>query len=368
MIDEDNLKAIYNAKEKLKTDDFRCVPLTQGELWNEGVAGEETKQAEITGSEFIGKYKGNKWGRKYLRAPDIFFTILEKGKGELIEFSRLYRIGRGVRTGINEFFYLNEKKIREHKIDNTFLHPLLKSPKEAKNNILIDEENLKIKLFYCNLPKKALSRETLDYIEYGEKNDWNTKNTIGKFWYSLDKLKKYKIIFPFQVWLTHEYFYSRDGVFIDQTLNGIDSKIASKDEDNYDFLCSYLNSTANFLLTELYGESQLGEGSLAVASREIKMLPILNVFNLKSDYKERLKKSFSLLLKRNIKDIFQEIGLTPSKPIREQEPNPLPDRKELDDTVFDILGLTKAERKEVYWAVCELVKQRMEKARSLKKS
>jgi hypothetical protein len=276
---------------------------------------------------------------------------LDKGAGKLVEFSRLYNIGRGVRTGINEFFYLDEKKIKEHRIDNAFLHPLLKSPKEAKNNILIDEKNLKIKLFYCNLPKKALSRETLDYIEYGEKNGWNIKNTIGKFWYSLDKLKKYKIIFPFQVWLTHEYFYSRDGIFIDQTLNGIESKIASKDEDNYEFLCSYLNSTANFLLTELYGESQLGEGSLAVASREIKMLPILNVFNLKSDYKERLKKSFSLLLKRNIKDIFQEIGLTPSKPIREQEPNPLPDRKELDDTVFDIL----------------VVKQRLEKARSLKK-
>ena len=24
-------------------------------------------------------YQGNKWGGKYLRAPDIFFTVLEKG-------------------------------------------------------------------------------------------------------------------------------------------------------------------------------------------------------------------------------------------------------------------------------------------------
>ena len=36
------------------------------------------------------------------------------------------------------------------------------------------------------------------------------------------------------------------------------------------------------------------------------------------------------------------------------------------DIIFDELGLTKEERKEVYLAVCELVKQRIEKARSLR--
>ncbi|HPQ23190.1 MAG TPA: hypothetical protein PK138_02435 [Candidatus Paceibacterota bacterium] len=33
--------------------------------------------------------------------------------------------------------------------------------------------------------------------------------------------------------------------------------------------------------------------------------------------------------------------------------------------VFDALGLTEEERKEVYWAVAELVKTRLEKARSV---
>jgi len=43
----------------------------------------------------------------------------------------------------------------------------------------------------------------------------------------------------------------------------------------------------------------------------------------------------------------------------------LPDRKALDDIVFDILGLTEEERKEVYRAVGELVKNRLEKAKSV---
>ncbi|MBS3157375.1 hypothetical protein J4442_04385 [Candidatus Woesearchaeota archaeon] len=41
------------------------------------------------------------------------------------------------------------------------------------------------------------------------------------------------------------------------------------------------------------------------------------------------------------------------------------DRAELDKIIFDELGLTKEERKEVYWSICELVRQRIEKARSL---
>jgi len=69
--------------------------------------------------------------------------------------------------------------------------------------------------------------------------------------------------------------------------------------------------------------------------------------------------------KRKIYSIFTELGFDKTRPIREQEPNPLPDRKELDDIVFDALGLTEEERKEVYWAVAELVKARLDKAKSV---
>jgi hypothetical protein len=36
----------------------------------------------------------------------------------------------------------------------------------------------------------------------------------------------------------------------------------------------------------------------------------------------------------------------------------------LDDLIFDELGLTQAERDEVYWSLAELVKQRLDKAAS----
>ena len=70
---------------------------------------------------------------------------------------------------------------------------------------------------------------------------------------------------------------------------------------------------------------------------------------------------------RQIKSIFEECGIDPNKPIRVQELNSSPDRAKLENTVFDELSLAKEARKEVYWSACELVKQRLEKAKSLKK-
>jgi hypothetical protein len=42
-----------------------------------------------------------------------------------------------------------------------------------------------------------------------------------------------------------------------------------------------------------------------------------------------------------------------------------PDHRALDDVVFDMLGLTAGEREAVYEAVVELVRARLEKARSV---
>ena len=81
-----------------------------------------------------------------------------------------------------------------------------------------------------------------------------------------------------------------------------------------------------------------------------------------------MKKLLSLILifgwrKKNFA-LCEELGFNRTEPIRDQLPNPLPDRKELDDLIFDELGLTQAERDEVYWSLAELVKQRLDKAAS----
>jgi len=74
-----------------------------------------------------------------------------------------------------------------------------------------------------------------------------------------------------------------------------------------------------------------------------------------------------LFVERPIKPIFIECGINPESeiPISKQQPDPLPDRAALDKVVFDALGLTEEERKDVYRAVCQLVWDRISRARSV---
>ncbi len=53
-----------------------------------------------------GKYAGGKWGGLYLRAPDIYFRILEKAGDKLVRLSEVAEVRRGFTTGANDFFYL----------------------------------------------------------------------------------------------------------------------------------------------------------------------------------------------------------------------------------------------------------------------
>src|SRR6185295_16211514 len=52
------------------------------------------------------------WG-KFLRADDVFFRILERGGARLQPLSGLARVRFGVKTGANDFFYINEDRQKE---------------------------------------------------------------------------------------------------------------------------------------------------------------------------------------------------------------------------------------------------------------
>ncbi|MEO0139192.1 MAG: hypothetical protein ABIL48_04965, partial [candidate division WOR-3 bacterium] len=137
-------------------------------------------------------------------------------------------------------------------------------------------------------------------------------------------------------------------------------------KETYDnkLLVFALNFTFMMIQWELYGISNLGEGAIKQNPIYFRNFVIFNPLLLGNE-EEKLLTIFHTISTRPIHSIFTELGFDPNKPIREQEPNPLPDRKALDDIVFDALGLTEEERKEVYWAVAELVKTRLEKARSV---
>ncbi|SMP02257.1 Eco57I restriction-modification methylase [Desulfurobacterium pacificum] len=373
------------AENVISKDAFRVFPVKQKDLLNDG-----TKD---------GKYEGNKWGGKFLRAPDIFFTILKKGKGKLVRLGDIAEIRFGIKTGANEFFYVEDltdklsnrelekvenlrgftsveeikraglriakpskwgKNTKDYKlflIEREFLKPIIKSPRELKT-IIVREEDLKYRVFMCNKTKKELKGTfALDYIKWGEEQGFHKRPTCRsrREWWQLGKRRISDFIIPagfndsFKVVKNEEFL-------VDKRLYEI---YASSKKEN---LVISFNHPIFFLSLEILSRQGLGEGLLDLTVYEVEMSFIVIPQILPPNTCIRI---IDVIKNRPIHSIFTELGFDPNKPIKEQEPKPLPDRKALDDIVFDALDLTREERKEVYYAVAELVQNRLKKARSV---
>jgi hypothetical protein len=131
---------IEAATGRKTTPEYRTCPITQKSLLEDGWEWPEDTTEEIKkrfGLTVKGsKYGGNKWGGKYLRAPEIYWTILEKGKGKLVRLGNIAKVRFGIKTGANEFFFMDNEKIRIWHIEKEFLKPIIKSPKECKKVII----------------------------------------------------------------------------------------------------------------------------------------------------------------------------------------------------------------------------------------
>jgi hypothetical protein len=85
-----------------------------------------------------------------------------------------------------------------------------------------------------------------------------------------------------------------------------------------------------------------------------------------SNLEGKLINTFNKLYKREIYSVFNEIGANSSDEVSLDKVKP--DRRELDKIIMgEILGLTEDEQLEVYKAVIDLVKSRIEKAKSIPK-
>ncbi|MCD6451880.1 MAG: Eco57I restriction-modification methylase domain-containing protein [Acidobacteria bacterium] len=394
VVNAKTLIEIEEAEDILNSDSFRVFPVKQEILLAEG--WEHPEEEEVLDEPFSrGRYIGGKWGGMYLRAPEIFFTILKKGRGKLVPLGEVAEVRFGIKTGANEFFYVEDitekageeellraanrrdigslKEAKEKglrlirpsgKVDVLFLveeeyiKPVIKSPREL-HYLVVREEDLRYRVIMCHKKERELRGSFIwDYIRFGEKRGYHKRPTCRSRhpWWDLGERESSCIIWPSTY---------RERFFV------ADPRNSWRDKRFYDIypenksylfpLMFVLNSMLIPLFSEVYSISYGGGGGPAdTRVYEVKKIKILHPLSFPFD-----KKSVRLLTSRPIRSIFEELGFDKNKPIREQKPNPLPDRKALDDIVFDALGLTEEERNEVYYAVAELVQKRLKKAKTV---
>lgn len=380
-------------------DDVRVRSVKAVELARMG-GFEVGKRNPLLGTyNIFGEYGGMKWGGILIRAPRIFYVILEKGKGKLVRLGEIAEVTRGFTTGANEFFYLEPIKNpiewpicpicgRVHKpeeglvavrnkagwegyIEEEFLRPLIKSPKDLKH-LVVKREDLTMMVFMCDIPPTELEEEyphAFNYVQWGESNKYHLRPTVKgrKYWYSLPELKPPQILIRQFFNYKFDSPYNPDYYPTDHTFYYL-TGIPSEQEES---LAAVLNSTITALLIELFGRKNMGEGVLTLYGPEWRNLLVVDVNCLSNSQQEELTQAFNHMANREIKSIFEELGLPkPNRDLSNINPEDvslgrvLPDRRELDRVIFEALGLTEEEQLEVYRAVVELVRDRLRKART----
>ncbi|MCX8188335.1 MAG: hypothetical protein N3F64_01320, partial [Nitrososphaeria archaeon] len=203
----------------------------------------------------------------------------------------------------------------------------------------------------------------LKYIEAGEEEGYHKKSTCSsrRRWYELKEISG-DLACMMSLDDRFVFWYNNINSFIDARLYGI----TLKKKVDYLALGAILNSTLSILFVELFGRVNLGEGALDVKVYEYAQIPTINLFALNSCKLKRLKEIFLKLSKRDINSIFEELGTNSPEEVSLDKVKA--ERRELDRIVMgEILGLTEEELLDVYKAVIDLIKFRIEKAESVER-
>jgi len=370
-------------------DDVRVRSVKAVELAKMG-GFEVGKRNPLLGTyNIFGEYGGMKWGGILIRAPKV---ILEKifGSGLFVNLSKYVdEIRFGAHTGLDEFFVVDSITIAQYQIEDQCLLDYL-SKNDVKTPIIPKTLQTKKKLFYCPYDLQTIKKMfpgAYKYIQESahKKTRPRQQRRIQYYFKDVPSLQKYKpgwwALPPKESKTTQVFFlypwsyyikcpYSEKPMVSATTFHRVYPKAG------YELLLSaFFNSTLSALFVFLLGRANLGQGLLKFEKSDLeKRYLVLDFDKISHATREKLVKTFLKLGKREIKSIFEELGLPkPNRDLSNINPEDvsldrvLPDRRELDRVIFEALGLTEEEQLEVYRAVVELVKARLVKARTFSK-
>lgn len=308
-------------------------------------------------SEVAEQGEMSKWG-KFLRAPDVYFEIIEKCKHKLVPLSTVADVRFGIKTGINDFFYLKpigkaEGKYQKCKnsrgwsgeIEKVYLKKVIKSPRES-DRIKINPDNLTNVIFLCSKSKGELKKlrhtGALQYIEWGEKQKtkegirWTDVSSVRnrRYWYGLNYGNPGTILMQM---ITNDRFL----IYLNEKKVCVDHNLFEfllKDKDMMHSSINYMNSSLFALIREVHSRANLGEGATKTEGIDWKNLMLIPSKPL----------SFpSKLPTRAIQSISDEVEKK--------------DKIELDKKVLEALGLKSEDfLSRIHEGLVQVVKERIE--------
>jgi hypothetical protein len=338
----------------VETDAFRIRLVPQAEL-----------EAELT-------MKGEtaKWGL-YIRAPQVYFDILARAGTRLVPLSQVAEVRFGIKTGINDFFYLEPLgsgsapgtlRVKNAQgwvgeIEEECLRPVIKSPKEAAG-LVVEPQKLRYRLFLPpvdpSLPdphQELQDRYPLayEYVKWGEQQhtpqgqSWSHVPSVKgrKAWWLLGERKPAS--FLTMGFIDRRFFVLENaGVLASDVMFEWDFR----DPSMFGLSMSLVNSTLTYLLLEMLGRQNLGDGVLKIIGPELNALLIPDPSIICDTDREKIAKAYEKLKKREVMQIDREVKQK--------------DRRALDEAVLAALGLEPDRYlPDIYEGLVEMVKERL---------
>ena len=198
------------------------------------------------------KFTGDKWGGKYLRAPDIYHHIIDKYADKLVRLGDVAAVRRGITTGVNDFFFLGPKRVAKWGIESEFLKPVMTSSQQSRS-VVISPANLAHQLFLCHQDKDELAgTQALAYIEWGEAQGYHQRNSVAvrRRWYDLGMRDKAQVAMNYQMDTTARTFFISDGLYFGDNFQELRTEKATPLQ-----LCAVMNSTLSQLMFNISGRA-----------------------------------------------------------------------------------------------------------------
>jgi type I restriction-modification system DNA methylase subunit len=364
--------------------------------------GDEAAADESFGLGGQTTYAAGKWGR-YLRAPDFYFEVMREFGTRFVPLGEITEIRRGITSGCDAFFMPHDitgwaletclhnaefkrrfggverapvesgkvKLIRAgdgsvHPIEAEYLRP------EVHSLMTIDRPQVRASdldrvVLLVSKPLSELRGTWVSkYIRYGETHPFDSRkskpvpvpkrSTVASrsVWYDLSNLVKPGFaLWPMSQQYRHIIAHNPEALICNHNLFDISSEMLTHEEQAA--LIAILNSTPVGLFKTFYGRFAGTEGNLKTEVIDVDLLEVPDPRGAPVAIRERIRDAFERLCTRPIGRLVEEqlmdchspehARIIASGPLVLPEELRQPDRRELDDAVFELLGVQDPKRR-----------------------
>lgn len=339
------------------------------------------EQADSAG-QGAAQYKGGKWGQ-YIRAPDVWFDILETAGERLIPLHELAEIRRGFTSGADKFYCVRDvtdeqmkrypntaefegawgisgkdtqmvRIIRDgdgglHLVEARFLEPEFHTLMEAKGSVVRTGD---VGRLVVNAPisRASLRRTHLgSYVTHAERQGWNTRSTIAsrarvRPWYDLGlrpKEQRADMFWPMSQQYRHIVPWNQDSMPCNHNL----FDLWAKNDISPRMLWAILNSTLVALSKHQFGRAAGIEGNLKTEVVDVNMMLVPDIRRAKPEEAERAIEAAGRMSQRlSSRYLYEEFDLS--------------DRQQLDDSVLEMIGIEDpAQRAEIQRRIYDAIRE-----------